>query len=218
MRISVNPILLCAVRGAQVYPRDGRPAAVSNAGHDTNGKDDVFLFEYNGTAIVRLQRQLEQDTYPRIQMGLIVALTGAAGWVVSVLLLYLRQQLGELMNSFKQWVENGSPDHLLPLPQAYPWLLRIYQCDRHGTQLTVPAGEALLDVLEAAGIEVMHDCRRGECGLCAMDVLALDGHIDHRDVFLSDAEKSGNRRICACVSRVVGRITLDTAWRPETVA
>ena len=51
-------------------------------------------------------------------------------------LMTLRQQLGELMNSFKQWVENGSPDHLLPLPQAYPWLLRIYQCDRHGTQLT----------------------------------------------------------------------------------
>ena len=80
------------------------------------------------------------------------------------------------------------------------------------------AGEALLDVLEAAGIEVMHDCRRGECGLCAMDVLALDGRIDHRDVFLSEAEKNANRRICACVSRVVGRITLDTAWRPETVA
>jgi hypothetical protein len=48
----------------------------------------------------------------------------------------LRQQLGELMNSFRQWVESGSPAHLLPLPRAYPWLLRIYQCDRHGTQLT----------------------------------------------------------------------------------
>ena len=51
-------------------------------------------------------------------------------------LMTLRQQLGELMNSFKQWVESGSPAHLLPLPRAYPWLLRIYQCDRHGTQLT----------------------------------------------------------------------------------
>jgi EAL domain-containing protein (putative c-di-GMP-specific phosphodiesterase class I) len=51
-------------------------------------------------------------------------------------LMTLRQQLGELMNSFRQWVESGSPAHLLPLPRAYPWLLRIYQCDRHGTQLT----------------------------------------------------------------------------------
>ena len=34
------------------------------------------------------------------------------------------------------------------------------------------------------------DCRRGECGLCAMDVLAVDGEIDHRDVFLSEHEKA----------------------------
>lgn len=40
-------------------------------------------------AIVRLQRQLEQQAYPRLQMGFIVALTGAAGWVVSALLLHL---------------------------------------------------------------------------------------------------------------------------------
>ncbi len=86
---------------------------------------------------------------------------------------------------------------------------------RHGASLTVSADESLLDALEAAGIEVMSDCRRGECGLCAMDVLAVDGEIDHRDVFLSEHEKQGNRRICACVSRVVGRITLDSAWRPD---
>ena len=61
----------------------------------------------------------------------------------------------------------------------------------------------------------LRDCQRGECGLCAMDVLALDGEIDHRDVFLSEHEKQSNQRICACVSRVVGRITLDSAWRPD---
>lgn len=89
---------------------------------------------------------------------------------------------------------------------------------RHKARLEVAPDQALIDVLEAAGIEVMSDCRRGECGLCAMDVLALDGEIDHRDVFLSAQEKLDNKRICACVSRVVGRITLDTAWRPETVS
>ncbi|MCV0440107.1 MAG: PDR/VanB family oxidoreductase [Hydrogenophaga sp.] len=89
---------------------------------------------------------------------------------------------------------------------------------RHKARLEVRPDQALIDVLEDAGIEVMSDCRRGECGLCAMDVLALDGEIDHRDVFLSEHEKQENKRICACVSRVVGRITLDTAWRPETVS
>jgi vanillate O-demethylase ferredoxin subunit len=86
---------------------------------------------------------------------------------------------------------------------------------RHGTRLDVPHDQPLLDALEAAGIEVMSDCRRGECGLCAMDVLSLEGDIDHRDVFLSEREKHENKRICACVSRVVGRVTLDTAWRAE---
>lgn len=86
---------------------------------------------------------------------------------------------------------------------------------RHQTRIEVSPDQPLLDALEAAGIEVMSDCRRGECGLCAMDVLSLEGEIDHRDVFLSEREKQENRRICACVSRVVGRITLDTAWRAE---
>ena len=89
---------------------------------------------------------------------------------------------------------------------------------RHQTELHVAPDQSLIEVLEAAGIEVMNDCRRGECGLCALDVLALDGEIDHRDVFLSAHEKQENKRICVCVSRVVGRITLDTAWREEVVS
>jgi hypothetical protein len=48
-----------------------------------------------------------------------------------------------------------------------------------------------------------------------MDVLAVDGELDHRDVFLSEHEKAAGRRICACVSRAVGTITLDSAWRPD---
>lgn len=86
---------------------------------------------------------------------------------------------------------------------------------RHGLDFTVGADTSLLDALEQQGVQAMHDCRRGECGLCAVDVLALNGEIDHRDVFLSDAEKESGRRICVCVSRVVGEITLDSAWRPD---
>lgn len=89
---------------------------------------------------------------------------------------------------------------------------------RHGLAIDVPVGTSLLDALEASGVETLHDCRRGECGLCVMDVLAVDGRIDHRDVFLSDEEKQGNHRICACVSRVSGAITLDTAYRQDTLA
>ena len=95
-------------------------------------------------------------------------------------------------------------------PQAFQ-----VRVPRHKIDITVPADCGLLDALEMEGVQAMYDCRRGECGLCAMDVLALDGDIDHRDVFLSDEEKGGNKRICVCVSRVVGTITLDSAYRPD---
>jgi len=89
------------------------------------------------------------------------------------------------------------------------------QVPRQHVDIMVPAGSTLLDALESAGVETLSDCRRGECGLCAMEVLALDGEADHRDVFLSEHEKQQNSRICACVSRVVGSVTLDSSYRPE---
>jgi ferredoxin-NADP reductase len=95
-------------------------------------------------------------------------------------------------------------------PQAFRALF-----PRQNMDLNVPAGESLLDVVELAGVQALSNCRRGECGLCAMDVLALDGEIDHRDVFLSDHEKQENKRICICVSRVLGTITLESAYRPD---
>ena len=94
-----------------------------------------------------------------------------------------------------------------------PFRVRI---PRHALDITVPADCSLLDALEQAGVQTLSDCKRGECGLCAMDVLAVDGKVDHRDVYLSEHEKRESRRICACVSRVVGSITLDSAWRPES--
>lgn len=102
----------------------------------------------------------------------------------------------------------GNSGHFAP--QAF----RV-QLPRHRLDITVPADANLLDVLEGAGVQTLSDCKRGECGLCALDVLAVEGTIDHRDVFLSDEEKAGNRRICACVSRVVGSVTLDSAYRAD---
>jgi ferredoxin-NADP reductase len=84
---------------------------------------------------------------------------------------------------------------------------------RHHLDLEVPVESTLLDALSAAGVATLSNCRRGECGLCAMDVTALQGSIDHRDVFLSAAQKERGDKICVCVSRVTGSITLDSAYR-----
>jgi vanillate O-demethylase ferredoxin subunit len=87
---------------------------------------------------------------------------------------------------------------------------------RHGLDLEVPADRSLLDVLNDAGVATLSDCGRGEGGLCALDVVSVEGRIDHRDVFFSAAEKRSDRRLCACVSRAVGGgLVLDSAYRPD---
>lgn len=48
----------------------------------------------------------------------------------------LRQQLNKLMTVLQSWAEGEAPLSQLPQLDDYPWLLRFYQCDRHGTQLT----------------------------------------------------------------------------------
>lgn len=51
-------------------------------------------------------------------------------------LLELRQQLADFVTQLRPWAEHGGPLSALPDPQAFPGLLRIYQCDRTGTQIT----------------------------------------------------------------------------------
>jgi ferredoxin-NADP reductase len=70
---------------------------------------------------------------------------------------------------------------------------------RSGKTLTVAPGQSLLDVLIAAGLDPMYDCRQGDCGVCAVDV--VEGVPDHRDHNLSPREKAGGKTLCTCVSR-----------------
>lgn len=83
----------------------------------------------------------------------------------------------------------------------------VVRIPRLGVQTRVDANSTMLEALEAAGVEMMFDCRKGECGLCQVAVLDLDGRLDHRDVFLSADEKAQDSRLCACVSRAVAADT-----------
>ena len=76
---------------------------------------------------------------------------------------------------------------------------------RLGLTTHVEQDESLLEALERAGADMMFDCRKGECGLCQVKILNLQGQIDHRDVFFSDRQKNEEpqENICCCVSRII---------------
>lgn len=77
-----------------------------------------------------------------------------------------------------------------------------------GRVFTVPPGQGIIEVLEAAGVDLIHDCKRGDCGICRVDVRA--GVPDHRDVVLTEAERASGTVMQICVSRAKGgRLVLD---------
>jgi len=77
-----------------------------------------------------------------------------------------------------------------------------------GQTLHVPIDKSILDVLIDAGCDPMFDCKRGECGICVVDV--MEGEPDHRDYALTESEKKAGRVIQICVSRCKGqRLVLD---------
>ncbi len=77
-----------------------------------------------------------------------------------------------------------------------------------GQQFTVPADQSILDCLIAHGCDPLFDCQRGECGVCSATV--IEGEPDHRDHYLSNAEKAGGKVMQICVSRArSARLVLD---------
>jgi ferredoxin-NADP reductase len=114
----------------------------------------------------------------------------------------------------------GSGGRLAP----EPFLVKVADQNR---EVLVPSDKTMLTALREAGIEVLSDCLRGECGLCVVDVLGVEGEVDHRDVFLSEREKALGGKLCTCVSRVARGeryltgptpgITIDTGAREECI-
>ncbi len=82
------------------------------------------------------------------------------------------------------------------------------ELSRSGETLTVGANESIIEALTAAGYDPVFDCKRGECGVCAVAV--LEGEPEHRDYNLSDSEKASGDIMCICVSRSKSaRLVLD---------
>jgi ferredoxin-NADP reductase/nitroimidazol reductase NimA-like FMN-containing flavoprotein (pyridoxamine 5'-phosphate oxidase superfamily) len=81
-----------------------------------------------------------------------------------------------------------------PLSTDKPIRLHLKRSER---QVLVEPGTSLLDAALAQGVPVPHSCKRGECGECAVRVLS--GGIQHRDRFLTPAQREGGLA-CICVA------------------
>ncbi|OLT45452.1 flavodoxin [Saccharomonospora sp. CUA-673] len=114
-----------------------------------------------------------------------------------------------LMDAIRtSWTEHALPETDLRFETfgssgrfaAEEFRVRLPQWDR---EVVVAPDTSILDALNAAGIDTLSDCRKGECGLCLAKVVDTDGTIDHRDVFLSQEQKARSADLCLCVSRAV---------------
>ena len=82
------------------------------------------------------------------------------------------------------------------------------QLVQSGSTYKVAADQTILDCLIDHGCDPLFDCKRGECGICAVPV--IEGEIDHRDYVLSDTEKKEGKVMHICISRAKGqRLVLD---------
>jgi ferredoxin-NADP reductase len=73
---------------------------------------------------------------------------------------------------------------------------------RSGLTLTVPAEQSLLQVCEAAGVDVAYSCEEGVCGACEVKVLA--GQVEHRDTVLTPGQRQRSETMMICCSRGLG--------------
>ncbi len=73
-----------------------------------------------------------------------------------------------------------------------------------GGTYPVPGDKTIVEALAAHGVEIQTACEQGVCGTCITGL--LDGVPDHRDAYLSEAERRACDKILPCVSRARGKL------------
>jgi ferredoxin-NADP reductase len=78
---------------------------------------------------------------------------------------------------------------------------------RSGKTAAVFAGQSLLQVAEANGIEIPYSCRQGQCGTCAARLLEGEIQMDHEDGL--DPALKAQGYVLTCVAHAKGAVRLD---------
>jgi vanillate O-demethylase ferredoxin subunit len=97
-------------------------------------------------------------------------------------------------------------EHFAPVPAPKPTTTAAegafeLRLARSGRTLAVPADRSVLQVLLGAGVDVPCSCEAGVCGTCVLPV--LEGVPDHRDSFLTPAERDAGGTFVPCCSRAL---------------
>jgi vanillate O-demethylase ferredoxin subunit len=176
------------------------------------GEDYTFVYVGRSRRAMAWLRELEEEHGERLRVHVDDEGTGLdVGALVNDLAadteLYMCGPIRLMDAVRRQWAQRGLPPTSLRFEtfgNSGAWAPEEFTVTipSDGRTIVVPKNLSMLDALEQAGVEVMWDCRKGECGLCAVRVQHHAGHIDHRDVFLSEDQKATNNHICLCVSRL----------------
>lgn len=77
-----------------------------------------------------------------------------------------------------------------------------------GQVIRVAEGVTVIEALRQQGVDVPVSCEQGVCGTCVTRV--LEGVPEHRDLYLTDAERAKNDQFTPCCSRsCTARLVLD---------
>jgi vanillate O-demethylase ferredoxin subunit len=79
---------------------------------------------------------------------------------------------------------------------------------RSGREVSVKAGQTILEALRDLGLDVPYSCMEGICGSCVTGVIS--GTPDHRDMVLTERDrKAGNTMMICCSGAKSDRLVLD---------
>lgn len=68
-----------------------------------------------------------------------------------------------------------------------------------GKTYRIPADQPVTTALAAQGVDILVSCEQGVCGTCLTRV--LEGECEHRDMYLTDEEKTRHDQFLPCCSR-----------------
>lgn len=93
-------------------------------------------------------------------------------------------------------LEHFTPQKIEGQTENKPFKVTLSQSNR---QFDVPADKSILDVLRENNVPCDSSCREGTCGSCMVAI--VEGEVEHRDSYLSTAEKEQGEVMMICVSR-----------------